>query len=372
MNPSRTELRLAALVCMLPFLLPAQVTNRTVRVFDAARVPRLSPVAVRPAVVTPTRETVVEFRLPAQLDRYNVIEQRGPTMQLATNVSAVGSDEVRAALSPGATLVFMEKEPAERAKPSDRTETKALFSTFLLRASTPRPGAPPRTVSGTLSLLANVPAPWIGESNAYVGQLSVVLLSDDEAAASALLPMTVELIGSNITRLSQRRVELSKPGIEGAQDVWVACDRYRSDAAIIAYYQNTNSACPLTLQRLTAWEMTQMILSLPMLFAGLVGGFMGGLLRLFKGTSWKPVRVARLLAEGVVVGVVTVTLLLSGLLHAQIAGLSTSPKVVLAFALAAVAGSVGAHFLDETVNRLRRPAAAPKSSTPELERSEKP
>jgi hypothetical protein len=48
-----------------------------------------------------------------------------------------------------------------------------------------------------------------------------------------------------------------------------------------------------------------------------------------------------------------VTLLLSGLLHGQIAGLPAQPQLVLAFSLAAAAGSVGAHFLDRAVKRLR-------------------
>ena len=38
---------------------------------------------------------------------------------------------------------------------------------------------------------------------------------------------------------------------------------------------------------------------------------------------------------------------------AKVAELSAQPQLVLAFALAAAAGSVGAHFLDKTVNHLR-------------------
>jgi len=58
------------------------------------------------------------------------------------------------------------------------------------------------------------------------------------------------------------------------------------------------------------------------------------------------------LIEGVIVGLVTEALLLSGLLHSQIAELSSQPKLVLAFALAAAAGSVGAYFHDKIINQL--------------------
>jgi hypothetical protein len=95
-----------------------------------------------------------------------------------------------------------------------------------------------------------------------------------------------------------------------------------------------------------------MIISKPMLFAALTGGLIGGLLRSLKGARWGIKRMLHYVAEGVTVGLVTVTLLLSGLLHSQIAELSSQPQLVLAFALAAVAGSVGAHFLDQTVKHL--------------------
>ena len=52
-------------------------------------------------------------------------------------------------------------------------------------------------------------------------------------------------------------------------------------------------------------------------------------------------------------GLVTVTMLLAGLLYNQIAKLPGPPQLVLAFALAAAAGSVGAHFLDKSIDRLR-------------------
>jgi hypothetical protein len=109
----------------------------------------------------------------------------------------------------------------------------------------------------------------------------------------------------------------------------------------------------LELEKLTIPVMTQMIISIPMLFAALAGGLIGGLLRLFKGAKWGITRILHYLAEGATVGLVTVTMLLAGLLHSQIAELSAQPQLVLAFALAAAAGSVGAHFLDKTVNHLR-------------------
>lgn len=347
---------IAAFVWLAPFSLHAQTTNRAARIRAATSrmVGAAAPTVTRPLTNTAGRAASLEVKLPLDLRRYHVLEQRAQTTHAATNLTAISTDQVRATLASGSTLMFMEKDAPASVKANAPMATKPLFATYMLKSTPPaRPGEPNRTASGTLTMLADVPTPWDSASNAYVTRLSVMFLTEDTAPNNALLPMAVEFSGGNVKSIQPRKVELRKAGVDGSEEVLVTCDRYRPDATITAYYQTTNSTRELTLQRLTPWEMTQMIISAPMLFAALVGGLIGGLLRLFKGAKWKPSRILHYLAEGGVVGLVTVTMLLSGLLHNQVAGMSASPQLVLAFSLAAAAGSVGAHFLDEAINRLR-------------------
>jgi hypothetical protein len=255
-------------------------------------------------------------------------------------------------MNPGSTLLFMEKEAMRPANTSKATGPAPLFSTLLVKTSAPdRPGERQRASSGTLTILTDVPTPWNDASNAYVARLSVMFLTEE--SDNLLLPMAVGLSGVNVKDIEPRKIELQKPGVDGSQDVIVICDRYQADVKITATYSMTNTTRELPLQRLTPWNMTQMIISKPMLFAALTGALGGGLLRLFKKSKWDLRRCFHYLAEAIAVGVVTVTLLLSGLLHNQIAGLPSHPQLVMAFALAAVAGSVGAHFLDKAIIRLR-------------------
>lgn len=351
----------------------AQMTNRaalTRAVAIRAAVP--PPVVTRPLTNAGSGGAGVEVKLPRDLSRYHVLEQRARTLRTATNLTSSSSNQVVTAVAPGSTLLFLEKEAPAAGKPNARPVKKPLFSTVLLKSVPPvRPGEPSRTTSGTLTLLTDVPTPWDGASNAYIARLSVMLLTEDPAPNNPLLPMAVEFSGSHVKSIQPRKVELRKAGVDGSEEVIVTCDRYRTDVQVTAYYQTTNTTRALTLQRLSPWEMTGMIISPPMLFAALTGGVIGGLLRLFKSPKRDPRRILRYLAEGAAVGLVTVTLLLSGLLHSQIAGLPAQPQLVLAFSLAAAAGSVGAHFLDQAVKGLR----GRKSSDPgltEIDRAAKP
>lgn len=345
----------ATLIWLAPCSIHAQLTNRAALIRAAtARVVVPPPVLTRPVPNAGGGGPTVEVKLPRELSRYHVLEQRAQTTRTATNLTATSTNQVRTAVAPGSTLLFMEKESPAAIKPSARPATRPLFSTFLLKSVPPaRPGEPGRTTSGTLTLLADVPTPWDADSNAYVARLSVMFLTEDASPNNSLLPMGVEFSGTHVKSIQPRKVELRKAGVEGSEEVFVTCDRYRPDVQVTAYYQTTNTTRELTLQRLTPWEMTQMIIPPPMLFAALAGGLIGGLLRLFKTSNRELPRILRYLAEGAAVGLVTVTLLLSGLLHGQIAGLTAQPQLVLAFSLAAAAGSVGAHFLDQAVQGLR-------------------
>ena len=111
---------------------------------------------------------------------------------------------------------------------------------------------------------------------------------------------------------------------------------------------------PLELEKLNLLAMTQMIISIPMLFAAAIGGLAGGLLRLFKSSKFGFPRAVRFMMEGMLVGVVAVAMLLAGLLCGAIAKFTVPPQLILSFGFAAAAGSVGAHFLDQAVNRPRQ------------------
>ena len=342
-------------VCLAPLALPAQITNRSALTRAAAtRVVVAAPVLTRAPVVAAGRPAKVEVKLPQDLSRYHVLEQRAQVTHVATNLAVAATDQFHSDLAPGSTLMFMEKTPPAAITPNTPRATKPLFATYFVKALPPeRPGGPNRTASGTLTMLADVPTTWDVSSNEYVARLSVMFLSDDLAPNNSLLPMAVEFRGNNVKSIEPRKIELRKAGVDGSEEIVVVCDQYRPHVEVTAYYQMTNTTRELVLQPLTASAMAQMIISRPMLFAALVGGVIGGLLRLFKASKWQPKRILHYLAEGVAVGLVTVTMLLSGLLHNQVAGMSAQPQLVLAFSLAAAAGSVGAHFLDSTINRLR-------------------
>ncbi len=360
MNPTLTGvphvrhlLVITGFVLLTAFPSRAQ-TNRTNALRATATRLMTPSVVARPVTNSATGRATFDVKLPKDFSRYNVVEQQPRATRVATNLTATATDAIRTSLAAGSTLVFLEKEPPPPVKPTMRPEQKALFSTVLVKHAAPtRPGEAGRTASGTLTMLSDVPTPWNGLSNAFVARLSVVFLTDDTSTNNPLLPMTVEVRGANVSDIEPRRVELQRGGVDGSKEVVVTCDRYRTNVQITAYYQTTNTTRELPLQHLSSWDMTQMIISQPMLFAALTGGLMGGCLRLFKKSKWEPRRIVHYLAEGLVVGLVTVTMLLAGLLHNQIAGLPPQPQLVLAFSLAAVAGSVGAHFLDQVTARLR-------------------
>jgi hypothetical protein len=299
----------------------------------------------------------VEFTLPqgASLKNYSVLENRANVTRAASDVTAKSGNAISASLAPGSTLMLMENEPGRSLKAASALERRQLFSTHFVKALAPaRLGDRPRTVFGTLTLVADaVPTLWNVASNAYVAHLTVMFLTDPAATSSPLLPMAVQLSGQHTRSIEPQRIKLETPNVDGGKEVVVTCDQYAKAVQITAYYSTTNSTVPLELQPLTLWSMIQMVISAPLLFAALAGGLMGGLLRLFKGTTWGWLRTLRYLAEGATVGLVTVTLLLAGLLHSQVAQLQSQSQLVLAFALAAAAGSVGAHFLDKIVDQLR-------------------
>jgi hypothetical protein len=358
MKPNVTEvypLLVAILLITIGFLEPfsaqAQTnTNRTAAMRAVAMHLRAQPMVTKTVTNAGKSQASVALKLPQDMSRYHTLEQHALVTRPATNLTISSPHDVTATLSPGSTLLFMEKEAVKPAKAT--TGPTPLFSTLLVKASTPtRPGERQRASSGTLTILTDIPTPWNDASNAYVARLSVMFLTEE--ADNLLLPMAVGLSGANVKNIEPRKIELLKPGVDGSQDVIVTCDRYQPDVRITATYSMTNTTRELPLQRLTAWNMTQMIISKPMLFAALTGALGGGLLRLLKKSKWELRRTLHYLAEALAVGVVTVTLLLSGLLHNQIAGLSSHPQLVMAFALAAVAGSVGAHFLDKSIKQLR-------------------
>lgn len=310
-------------------------------------------VATRVATNAGPNLATVRFKLPMGLSSYRVIEQRAHGTVAVTNLAATRQNEVQASLAAGSTLMFMEKESPEVTNRPSAAGSKRLFSTYIVKATAgAQPGREPDTASGELSMYTDTdPTPWDSTSNKYIAHLSLVFSTESSVNKHPLLPMAVGLSGQNVKSIDPRNIELEEPN--AIKEAVVICDQYETDVQITAHYLTATNTIPLHLQKLSLWSLVQLIISKPMLFAALTGGLIGGLLRLFKGSRWEIKRVLHYLAEGVTVGLVTVALVLSGLLHSQIAGLSGQPQLVLAFALAAAAGSVGAHFLDKTIIHLR-------------------
>lgn len=295
----------------------------------------------------------VSFKLPQGLDNYRVLEEQAHVSRVATNVTATSHNDVQASLAAGSTLIFTEKEPVKSPGLASSASGGRLFSTYFVKSIAPaQPGRQPNIASGVLSMIADaIPTPWNAASNAYVAHLTVEFMTEDSTPNNSLLPMTVILSGNNVKSIDPRSIELEK--VNTGKDVVVTCDQYHTDVQITAHYLTDTNTIPLQLQQLTIPTMIQMILSKPMLFASIAGGLIGGLLRLFKGAKWRILHILHYLGEGAAVGLVTVAMLLAGLLHSQMVELQAQPQLALAFALAAAAGSVGAHFLDKTINHLR-------------------
>jgi len=125
---------IAALVWLTPCLPShAQTTNRALSIRAAAtRVAVPPPVLTRPAATVGGSGSAVEIKLPKNLSRYHVLEQRAQTTRPATNLTATSANQVRTALTPGSTLLFMEKEAPASVKASARPAPRPLFSTILL------------------------------------------------------------------------------------------------------------------------------------------------------------------------------------------------------------------------------------------------
>ncbi len=353
MKAHQTETTLMLLASLVLAVSSRAQTNRASVMRPVnPRVARPPIVATRVATNAGPNLATVKFTLPKELSSYHVLEERAHVTRAVTNLAATPQNEVQASLAAGSTLMFMEKESPEVPNRALAERSKRLFSTYILKATAAaRPGREPDTASGELSMYTDTdPTPWDSTSNKYIAHLSVVFSTGNTAPNHPLLPMTVVLSGQNVKSIDPRSLELEKAN--AVKEAVVTCDAYQADVQITAHYLTASNNIALHLQKLTPVAITQMIISKPMLFAALTGGLIGGLLRLLKGARGGITRILHYLAEGVTVGLVTVTLLLSGLLHSQIAELSSQPQLVLAFALAAAAGSVGAHFLDKTIKPL--------------------
>jgi hypothetical protein len=329
---------------------------------------RFQPRLTTPAIATTRIATnaglnvaTVKFTLPKELANYRVYEERDRVTRSVTNLAANSHNEVQAAIPVGSTMVFVEKHPATPASMGSTTSSNRLFSAYLAKSMpAAQPGREPEIASGELSMYADTdPTPWDSVSDQYITHLSVVFTTDKPAPHHPLLPLNVGLSGQHVKSFDPRDVQLEKAN--EFKEVVVICDKYHPDAQITAHYLTASQDMPLHLEKLSLIGMFLMIISAPMLFAALTGGLLGGLLRLFKGSHWGFKRVAHYLLEALVVGVATVALLLAGLLQGQIAGLSPQPRLVLAFALAVAAGSVGAHFLDQAISAMKgkQPAVSP-------------
>jgi hypothetical protein len=339
-------------VTVSALLLHAQSNRTAVFRAAAAHIVVPKPVVAKVSTNAQPGRAVVDVQLPKDLSRYHVLEQHGQSTHPTTNFSAMSAQKGRASLAAGTTLMFLEKEPQKPAKPNSPPALTPLFSTVMVKAEPPeRPGMAPRTSSGTLTLFALEPIPWNDASNAYVADLTVMFTTED--THSSFFPMFVKLTGRNVKNITPAEINLEKANPEGSKEATIICDRYKTDVQITAFYGTTNTTSELHLQSLGVSDMVQMIIPKPMLFATLTGGIIGGLLRLFKQGSFKLVRALRNVAEGATVGVITVTMLLAGLLQKQIASFSTQHQSVLAFALAACAGAVGAHCLDKAIANMR-------------------
>jgi hypothetical protein len=352
MKSQRTETLLIFLITICPALCRAQSNHMALFRAAAARVVVPKPIVAGVSTNTLAGHAVVDVHLPEELSRYHVLEQHGQITHPATNFAATSAEKVRASIPAGSTLMFLEKESQKPNKPNSAPALRPLFSAVMVRAEQPaRPGTPPATTSGTLTLFALEPIPWNDASNAYVADLTIMFTTEDQH--SPFLPMVVTLNGKNVKTILPADIKIDKANPEGRKEAFAICDRYRPDVQITAYYGTTTITRDLHLQSLGIWDMIQMIMSKPMLFASLTGGLIGGLLRLLKQGRFRFSRAIHHLAEGSTVGLVTVTMLLAGLLQTQIAGISTTHQCVLAFALAASAGAVGAHFLDKAIANLR-------------------
>src|SRR6266496_1286010 len=92
---------LAAFVWLAPFSPHAQTTETTnraarIRAATSRMVGASAPTVTRPLTNTAGRAASVEVKLPQDLRRYHVLEQRPQTTHVATNLTAISTNQVRA------------------------------------------------------------------------------------------------------------------------------------------------------------------------------------------------------------------------------------------------------------------------------------
>ena len=192
----------------------------------ATRVALAKPVVTGVITNAGPNQATIEVNLPKDLSRYHVVEQHALASRAATNFTATSANQVRASIAAETTLMFMERETQGPAKRGSPPSPRPLFSTVLVRAEPPaRPGQPPHTTSGTLTMFAEaVPTPWNEASNAYVAYLSVMFLTDEPN--SSLLPIEVTLGGTNVKSIDPRKITLDKANPDGSADVVVAVNQF--------------------------------------------------------------------------------------------------------------------------------------------------
>jgi hypothetical protein len=333
----------------------AQPTNRVpVRNVATSRLLLTTPAFPHVLVTNLGKTTSIEFKLPQELSHYQVTEIQAQSLHsVSTNRFNIRNNTIRTEIAPGNMLILIEKNSAFPTTVQGTNRSRVLFSTMFIKPLPPlHTGDPVRAASGSLYMTGIMPIAWDVQQNAYVAKLWVEFDSADESPVQPLLPMTVHFGGENTTGITPDSVQLMVAGANGAQEITVTCKQYQPQVQLVARYQMTNSTCNLMLQPLTVSTMIQMVISKPMLFVALVGGFLGGTLRVFKYSRWSSKLIVRFLVEGMLVGLITVIMLLAGLLHKLLDGIGGQSQLTLAFGLATAAGSVGAHFLDAYINSL--------------------
>lgn len=183
---------------------------------------------------------------------------------------------------------------------------------------------------------------WDPKSSVYTNTLMVGIDADGPEILERIKTQMVALAQADVD-LDSELVQIDLSGGNGIRRIGVWLGSYKAMGSVTAISEFGEARISIPVERFGLGGMIGLILPGPLLFAAVIGGAIGGLLRAaqkkFKRLPW-------LVCEGILVGIVVVAALSAGFQLGNV-GSSMVAKAVGVFAVAALSGFVGAVLLDK-------------------------
>ena len=183
---------------------------------------------------------------------------------------------------------------------------------------------------------------WEPECSLYTNTLLIGIETTEPDIRQHLKTQKVDLALADV-QLGSPFVEINVGQGEATRTVGMWSRDYRDNPALTAFSEFGEARISFPMERFGVGKMIGLIMPGHLLVAAVIGGAIGGLLRAaqkkFKRLPW-------LVCEGILVGIVVVAALSAGFQLGNV-GSNMVAKAVGVFAVAALAGFVGAVLLDK-------------------------